>query len=307
MSDQSEYEHRHDSPYADLHDAFGAEVADLDIGATPVGAVMRGGAALRTRRRLTAVSGVAALAVLPVAAVTIFAGGGGAGAGPGTLKSAANTNSTGPGQAESSAPAVTKTPTQSPSTSIILPQLTRSIGAPNPNDLVTVVASGTIDGKQWRLVRDLFVVSKSQSMMLGLGSHLPISEKGKAGTATCDYTGLQWGSNPPGSQPDFDSGGQCGGDVESQRGPLSSGMVSHSSGLALWSFIGRVDSAKVASASLTIGDLTTAPQSIVPVPGENDGYYVVLLPALSDQDQQAMKYYTTYDATGHVVDHVQFG
>ncbi|WP_194912078.1 hypothetical protein [Catenulispora rubra] len=315
MTDQSGYEHRHDHAYTDLHDAFGAEVADLDIGATPVGAVMRGGTTLRTRRRLTAVSGVAALAVLPVAAVTIFAGaGGGAGAGPGTLQSAARTNSTGhtgstghttPDQAESSAPAITKGLT--PSVSIILPQLTPNIGAPNPNDLYTVVASGTIDGKHWRLVRDVFVVSKSQPLMSGLGHHLPIAEKGKANTATCADTGLQWGTNPPGSQPDFDAGGQCGGDVESVRGPLSSGEVAHASGLSLWSLIGRVDSAKVASVSVTIGDHTTARQPISPVPGENDGYYVVLLPALSEQDQQAMKYYTTYDAGGHVVDHVQFG
>ena len=310
MSDQSGYEHRHDHPYTDLHDAFGAEVADLDIGATPAGAVMKGGTALRTRRRLTAASGVAALAVLPVAAVTIFAGGTGAGAGPGTLKSGAGNNSTGHSQAESSAPAVTETPTSTPSPTFILPQLTHgaSTSAPNTTDAYTVVASGIIEGKHWRLVRDVFVVAKSQPLMSGLGNHLPISEKGKADTVTCDDTGLQWGTNPPGTKPDFGAGGQCGGDVESIRGPLSSGMVNEQfSGLPLWSLIGRVDTAKVASVSVTIGDHTTARQSISAVAGENDGYYVVLLPALSEQDQQAMKYYTTYDAGGHVVDHIQFG
>jgi hypothetical protein len=315
---ENRHESSHENPYTDLHDAFGAEVADLEIGATPVGAVLKGGTSLRTRRRLTAVSGVAALAVLPVAAVTLFAGGTGAGPGPGPgpttvdagLRNQSNGSPDGSNhnQVEPPDPAGTGTPT--PGSTFILPQLTpgQNTRAPNTTDAYTVVAGGTVDGKHWRLVRDLFVVPDNLPFPSGLGSHLPISEKGKSGTTTCDYTGLQWGGNPPGTQPDFDAGGQCSADVESERGPLSSGMVSaKAGGLSLWSLIGRVDSTKVATVSVTIGAHTTARQPISPVPGENDGYYVVFLPALSDQDQQAMKYFTTYDAGGHVVEHVQFG
>ena len=59
-----------------LQRVFADEVEELTIGPSPVAAVMRDGAGLRTRRRLGVVSGVAALAVLPVAAVAAFSGGG---------------------------------------------------------------------------------------------------------------------------------------------------------------------------------------------------------------------------------------
>jgi hypothetical protein len=320
MSDESE----HDDLNQALHNAFGAEVADLEIGATPVGAVMKAGDALRTKRRLTTVSGVAALAVLPVAAVAIFAGGTGTGAaeaGGGTHGNGTRTE-TGKGGAGStpttSKPGATtpRSVTQSPSPSskptIILPQLSIDANtiAPNPNDVYTVVASGTKYGAPWRLVRDQYVVTKTGNLpTYAMGPHLPYSQKGGANTVTCVFVGLQWGERPAGTQPDFDAGGTCQEDPDTINGPITIGSAGlpGNPGVALWAFIGRVaDTTKVASVSVTIPAETTPRQPVTAVAGERDGYYVVFLPPLTETDN-LNKSYTTYDHAGHVVDHVTMG
>ena len=63
--------------HEELHDALGDQVEHLEIAPSPIAEVMKAGTALRARRRMALVSGVATLAVLPVAAVAVFAGSGG--------------------------------------------------------------------------------------------------------------------------------------------------------------------------------------------------------------------------------------
>ncbi|WP_194926877.1 hypothetical protein [Catenulispora pinisilvae] len=305
MSDEFE----HGPEQARLHAVFGAEVAELDVGVTPVDVVMRSGEALRTKRRVAAVSGVAALAVLPVAAVAIFAGGSGSGGGSGTLNTAGKEHGSSPSTGASSAARnVAKTPTSSPT--IVLPQ--DSLGAdttpPNPVDVVTVVTGGNIDGRIWRLVRDQFVVPKDVGFAVKSANHLPMSKQGDADTLTCDFVGLQWGSRPPGTQPDYDGSGQCSAQEANITGPLASGSVSGQvSGLALWEFMGRADTSRVASVSVTIGSQTSARQPVVPVPGEHYGYYVIFVPSLTDQQKQQPQSITSYDSHGNVVDSVTAG
>lgn len=306
MSNESE----HDDLNEDLRRAFGAEVADLGIGATPVGAVMKAGDALRTKRRLTAVSGVAALAVLPVAAVAIFAGGtesGAAEAGGGT-----HGNGT-PTPAATTPRSVSQSPSPGPSPTAILPQLTSSGNtvAPNPADVYTVVTSGIQYGVRWRLVRDQYVVAKTGTFPSYYvdGPHLPYSQKGGANMVTCVFVGLQWGERPVGTQPDFNAGGTCQNDPESVNGPITISAADPPGNPdgAPWVLIGRVpDTAKIASVSVTIPAETTPRQPVKTVAGEHDGYYVVFLPPLTVTDNQNLSY-TTYDAGGHVVDHIHLG
>jgi len=310
MSDESE----HDDLNQALHNAFGAEVADLEIGATPVGAVMKAGDTLRTKRRLTTVSGVAALAVLPVAAVAIFAGGtGGNGKlGPGEAAGANH----GKGPAVPTAPATVPRTTIPPAALIPSPTVTlppQGVGVlyakPNPDDAYTVVASGTIGGQHWRLVRDLFVASLYVAPSPGPDNHLPMSQRGRAGTQACDFTGLQWGDRPPGTLPDFSAGGGCNpaadGDVERITSPMmqASRSGTPTKDLPVSYFIGRVDSSKITSVAVIIGSKSTTRQPIYSVPGEGDGYYVVFVPPLTFQDEESMGV-TGYDAAGHVVAHL---
>jgi hypothetical protein len=313
MSDESE----HDDLNHALHNAFGTEVADLEIGATPFTAVMDGGGALRNRRRLAAVSGVAALAVLPVAAVAIFAGGTGGTGGTSKLGpvQAGGTNH-GKGPTVPTAPAIlpmTTTPPADliPSPIVTLPPQGEGLLSvkPNPNDTYTVVAGGTIGGQHWRLVRDLFVAPLYVAPGPGQGNHLPMSQRGRAGTQECDFTGLQWGDRPPGTLPDFDAGGGCNpaadGDVERITSPMmdASRNVIPTQGVPLSYLTGRVDSSKITSVVVTIGSRSTTRQPIHPVPGEGDGYYVVFLSPLTFQDEESMGV-TGYDAAGHVVAHL---
>lgn len=297
-------EPEHDDVYDELHRAFGAEVADLDIGATPVGAVMTGGTALRVRRRLTAVSGAAALAALPVAAVAIFTGGGTRGDGGveayGAKTTAAHTPNA-PGATTRPGPA--KTPTSSPT--VVLPQLTLGgkTTAPDPNDLITVVGAGTSGGHPWRLVRDEYVIAMSQVPLSTFDQpHLPMSRLGSAGTGVCVYVGVQWGDRPAGTQPDYKASGQCAKQSGPVTGPLSLGPTygPAGSGMAEWVLIGQVeDTSKVAEVSVSSAFGTTAPQAVIPVAGERDGYYVVFLPPLTDEPRHSLTI-TTYDARGHV-------
>ena len=75
MRNVSGHDETHDDLHDDLHLAFGAEVTGMEIGPSPTAAVMKNGGVLRTRRRMTAVSGVAVLAALPVVAVAGMGGG----------------------------------------------------------------------------------------------------------------------------------------------------------------------------------------------------------------------------------------
>lgn len=317
MTDETE----HEDSTASLHEAFGAEVADLDIGATPVGAVMRGGAALRARRRLTAVSGVAALAVLPVAAFAIFSGGsrpvdsagkqrGGSVTSTGTGTS--NGGST-VGSPATSSPAFAVPTALLAAPTVTLPPLGQRpvIDGPNPRDDYTVVAAGTFGGQHWRLVRDLFVVTDDVASGPDEKNHLPMSQRGKAGTDTCDFTGLQWGDRAPGTVPDFTGGGTCvpaaRGDIERITSPLMAG--SHgtpTSEVPVTYFLGRVDVSKITSVTVTIGARSTSRQPVYTVPGEAGGYYVVFVPPLTFQDERSM-FITGYDAGGQAVAQLNVG
>ena len=322
MSHESEHEDMHDQH--SLHDALDAEVAGLEIGATPVAAVLAGGTALRTRRRLTAVSGVAALAVLPVAAVAIFAGRAGSGTGTGGTANGAvkffdgnhegnHAGTSKPTTAnDPTVPVVPEVPTaRVPSPTLTLPPQGRGLIYEDPvaNDSYTVLAGGTIGGQHWRLVRDLFVVPSYANPGLGGTNHLPMSQRGKAGTQACDFTGLQWGDRPAGTLPDFGAGGGCNpavdGDIERVTAPLMGAATSGTPtrDLPLSYFYGRVDASKVASVTVTIGSRSTSPQTIYTVPGETDGYYVVFVPPLTFQDEQYMVI-TAYDAGGKAVGHL---
>jgi hypothetical protein len=298
MKDRPEYDDMHVA----LHEAFGAEVADLAVSATPVGAVMKGGSALRARRRLAAVSGVAALAVLPVAVVAIFSGG------SRPVDSAGESHGTGGDRSTTTSPERFTVPTALlPSPTVTLPPQGRRLDstAPNPRDDYTVVAGGTFGGQHWRLVRDVFVIPGGVTSVPGAKNHLPKSQRGTAGTSTCDYIGLQWGDRPPGTLPDFGAVGGCDpvprGDVERIAGLLmSASQTMPSSELPMTSFVGRVDSSKITSVTVTVGARTTSRQPVYTVAGEAGGYYVVFVSPLTFQDERSV-FITGYDASGQVV------
>lgn len=319
MRHESEHEEtfdNRDTLHAALHAAFGAEVADLDVGTTPVGAVMKGGTALRARRRLTAVSGVAALAVLPVAAVAIFSGGSrpvdsavkGAGIG-------AAGRSTTVGRGPAVLPEMFAVPTALiPSPTVTLSPQGRwlQFTVPNPRDTYTVVAGGTFGGQHWRLVRDVFVVPEDEASTVGAKNHLPPSQRGEAGTSTCDFTGLQWGDRPAGTLPDFVSGGgacdpAAQGDVERITAPLmGESQFTPTSEMPMSYFVGRVDASTITSVTVTVGARSTSRQPVYTVPGESGGYYVVFVPPLTFQDERSI-FITGYDAGGQIVTQMNVG
>jgi hypothetical protein len=141
--------------------------------------------------------------------------------------------------------------------------------------------------------------------------HLPMSSLGSPDTTLCARVGLQWGTLPPGTQPDFNAGGQCGPDIGGITGPLTLGVAGVPgdavSGPAVWALVGRVaDVSEVASVSISSDREITAHQWIKPVAGEHDGYYVFFMPQLSAQDQRSLTI-TTYDPAGQVVKHTSFG
>jgi hypothetical protein len=133
-----------------------------------------------------------------------------------------------------------------------------------------------------------------------------MSQRGRPGTQTCDFTGMQWGDRPTGTLPDFNAGGVCNpavnGDIERVSGPLMNGYGGSppTRDMPVSYFTGRVDASKVATVTIAIGARSTTRQPIFKVPGETDGYYVVFVPPLTFQDEQSVLL-TAYDAGGHVV------
>jgi hypothetical protein len=286
------YEPEHEELHEELHDAFGDQVGYLEIGPSPTAQVMKGGAVLRAKRRVALVSGMATLAVLPVAAVAVFAAGGN------------RTDTPASGH---------KPPKTLPSPTVTLPKATDGPATPpSPNDDIKVLADGTFGGQQWRLVRDQFVTSNA-----GVGAvpehpdaHLPLAQRGRSGIDSCEFIGFQWGDRPAGSTPDFKAGGMCGPD--SQLGVLPE-TVDAPSGTRLtetdhpiMALVGRVDGTKVASVTLTVGDAISAPQPVVTVFGEHVGYYVFFV-RTDTTKVHPPAIITGYDVQGSEVGHADVG
>ncbi|MEY9935542.1 hypothetical protein ABH926_010224 [Catenulispora sp. GP43] len=286
-----------ESERGELHGAFDEEVSGLVIGASPIADVMRDGAVRRTRRRLAVTSGVAALAVLPVASLAVFAGGHPA---KGAAVSAASSPTSKAKDAANPPPIVVPTPLPGPGK-----------GNPAlPNDSVVVLASGTQDGQHWRLVRDRYVVAGPEpANVMGDPSsrpHLPYAANwGKHGTIECDFTGLQWGDGAPGDHTGgFLAGGGCNptddGSITRMLGRFASSSLPGSNPVNTPAYMeGRIDGTDVAYMSVDLDGWTSGKQPVIEVPGEQNDYYVVMVP------QSALAYknadITVYDAHGRVL------
>lgn len=316
-----------DIPEGRLHAALGEQVEHLTIGASPVSAVLRDGGALRVRRRLAVTSGVAALAVLPVAAVTVF-GAGGAGSG-GEQVHAGGTTGFGAGQLQAASTAGTTsaqaqavgTPTTKPTQSTqptkptkLLPAPTGThvnrdadhVASPNPFDDYQVVATGALGSQHWRLVRDRFVIKTGEnpSDPGAPNNHLPQSKQHQAGTDSCEALGLQWGDGPVGAYPDFEPVTTCATyDMVYGDGTLIMNASNEVGkfGTTLTELAGRVDATKVATVTLTIGDRSTAPEPIYHASGQGYGYYVFLVDRSINNGDNGYTL-TLRDSAGHVVD-----
>lgn len=294
MRDESEHEEFH----ADLHSALDAVAATLVIGASPTADVMRDGAVRRRQRRLAVTSGVAALAVLPVAAMAVFAGGGtGGGTKSPALNAASSPAPTGRGTWPAPKPIVVPAPLPAPGQ--VNPDL--------PNDSIVVLASGTADGKHWRLVRDRYVVAGPEpANVMGDPSsrpHLPYAANwDKPGTIECDFTGIQWGDGVAGGRDDL-AGGGCSpvddGSITRILGRFAGGGSSGSpdSPAYVW---GRVDGTDVAYMSLSIDDWNSGMEPVIQVPGEKNDYYVVMVPPHTLDHYKRLST-TVYDAHGMVL------
>ena len=293
MRHESEHDDLHPDLHDDLHDALGAAVATLVIGASPTADVMRDGMVRRRRRRLAVTSGVAALAVLPVAAVAVFAGGAGAGTKSGAVSPAQIAGK------ESPNPPPIVVPTPLPAPGKLNPDL--------PNDSIVVLASGTADGKHWRLVRDRYVVAGPEpANAMGDPStrpHLPYAANwDKPGTIECDFTGIQWGDDVPGGDSRL-SGGACNpvdlGSITRILGRFGESGDSGSSRQAPPSVWGRIDGTDVAYMSMSIDDWYSGKQPVIQVPGETNDYYVIMVPRSPGSYKRLTT--TLYDAHGMVL------
>ncbi|MFL6110892.1 MAG: hypothetical protein ACJ786_06020 [Catenulispora sp.] len=323
MSHEPEHEENlHEETLEDLHDALGDQVEYLEIGPSPIAEVMKDGRALRARRRMALVSGVAALAVLPVAAVAVFGGGGGGSRA--TVASlgngAARTGGTGwpsPTPGSTAVPDRTGGPTSAakPRTLLSSPAVTLSkpteYGTPSPpnaRDDIKVLADGTFGGQHWRLVRDRFVVAQASAdnASPGFDDHLPLSQRGRAGTYTCEFTGLQWGDRSAGTTPDFNSGGMCGPDNQaigySEIVARPSLSTLTGTDFAVADLVGRVDATKVATVTITVGDAISSPEPVYTVDGERIGYYVFFERAATAASRLPATV-TGYGAQGEEVGH----
>lgn len=282
-----------------LHDAFGAEVATLEVDLSPLAEVMRDGAALRTKRRLAVVSGVTALVVLPVAAVAFGAGAGRrTGAGPdGFAPSPPRTSAKPPTMRALPPPPVTAT--------LVPPGRNADL----PNDDIQVLADGTFHGQHWRLVRDRFVVEGPEGGSVmddpSQRPHLPYPANwGKHGTIECDFTGIQWGDQPAGSGPG--GGGSCNptddGPIDGLHGLFSgvSGPVftptSDGTRPAL-TLAGRIDGTDAAWVTVTVDGVVSEKAPVIVVPGEKNDYYVIMMPAYAKHGAMTLTT-TVYDAAG---------
>ncbi|ACU69712.1 hypothetical protein Caci_0777 [Catenulispora acidiphila DSM 44928] len=307
MRDESEHEELHGDPHpdpdSDLHGAFDAELATLRIGTSPIADVMRDGAIRRTRRRVAVSTGVAALAVLPVAAVAIFSGGAGAKATkPTAIRPASTLTPT-----STSTPTAQKTSANPPP--IVAPTPLPGPGKLNPafpNDSIAVLANGTQDGKHWRLIRDRYVVAGPEpANVMGDPSsrpHLPYAPNwDKPGTIECDFTGIQWGDDAPGARPAFGAGGGCNptddGSIIRLIGRFDGGGNVGDPDYPLYTE-GRIDGTNAAYMTVDIDGWSSGKQPVIQVPGEQNDYYVVMVPTAVGQHYKLMTT-TVYDAQGH--------
>lgn len=306
----------HVSEHDDLYTAFGHQVAGLEIGPSPIAAVMRDGAALRTRRRAALVSGVATLAIVPVAAFAVFAGGPGGSDTPGAVPSSASS----PKPADTSNPKPTGAPGTAsssgqrktlPTPDVTMPAIPTSQSfAPDPHDEIKVLASGTYGGQHWRLIRQRFVVGPGKGEFVGAAGidHLPLSQAGRNGDETCVFSGMQWGDRPPGTGPEYDAGGGCGDDkdmntVAGLLGPTD--MVIPPGGFGKVSTIsGCVQYPAVVSVTVTLDDRVSTPVQVTPVAGEPIGCYALFVDPRAQSTKQSVVL-TGYDGQGHTVTTLQ--
>lgn len=306
--------------HEELHDALGDQVEHLEIAPSPIAEVMKAGTALRARRRMALVSGVATLAVLPVAAVAVFAGsGGGERAGlfgtgrakPGSsgrpnpaFETRASPGRTAVPTSEPAAGSKSLTPLPSVTTTLPKPSATRA-DPPSTNDDIRVLADGVFGGQHWRLVRDVFVIAVAEAASTGpgFGNHLPLSRRGQAGTYTCEFTGFQWGDRPAGTTPDLNAGGTCGLDGQPGypgvvNGPSWSTLAGTNSSIV--EMVGQVDATKVATVTITVDDAISSPEPVHTVAGERVGYYVFFEHLVTTKDHPSVTV-TGYDAQGRRV------
>jgi hypothetical protein len=277
-----------------LHDAFGDEVATLEVDVSPLGQVMRDGAALRTRRRLALASGVTALVVLPVAAVAAFGTGSGTKPGPGPDGFA-----TGKTSSRELPPPPKTTATMVP------PGQHQNL----PNDEIVVLSAGTFHGQHWRLVRDRFVVAGPEGASVmddpTQRPHLPFTANwGKHGTIECDFTGIQWGDDTAGSGPG--DGGACNptddGPIDALHGRFNGGpRINISPGAKTTrptaTMVGRIDGTDVAWVTVAIGGGAAEKVPVIVVPGEENDYFVFMVPTLPEQGAGTVTT-TAYDGQG---------
>ncbi|NUP52361.1 MAG: hypothetical protein HOW97_34320 [Catenulispora sp.] len=294
MSHGSEHEDE------DLHTAFGEQVAHLSIGSSPTAAVLKDGAVLRGRRRLALASGVAALAVLPIAAFAAFAPGGG-----GTLSPGAGSRTPDPKHLGDYLPL--------PSPSVITPQTdpTAKTVAPAAEDFVRVLTEGTIDGQHWRLVQVGYMIAGDDNAISPWGATglhpLPLSQQGQDGVQSCMWLGVQWGDRPAGTVPDYRFSGSC--QPSARKGsatvvPLMSNVSTNlppSKAGAVTAVTATVDSSRVASTTLAIAGRVSAHQPVITDRNSQDGYCVYLVDPSYDRSGEAMLL-TLYDAKGKVLE-----
>lgn len=307
-----------------LHAAFGAELEALSIGPSPIGAVLRDGFALRKRRRAAWSGGLAGLLVLPVAAAVVF-GGSGPGGGP-ALTAGGDRKPEPHSTATATATAIPPTPTTtrptanlSESPTIGPTHIERPASSPDPMDQLTVLGSGTYNGHAWRLVRDRFIVldAKDGHSLAGDPTsrpHLPFSAATRSDTIACEFVGFQWGDRAPGTVPDFTAGGACGPGLKTLSkdhagaggyGVLPTdpeGVASGSTG-GMWA-TGEVDPDRVATVSLTVGDVTVGPTPVFRRGTEPVAYWAVAVPYPglgTEQPRVSGFHYTYYDVNGVVV------
>jgi hypothetical protein len=175
---------------------------------------------------------------------------------------------------------------------------------PNPVDDIKVLADGTFGGQHWRLVRDRFVTGDGGATGAGTLDHLPMSQMGRAGVESCEFTGMQWGDRAPGTLPDFDAGGNCGpGDIFS---PTSGGITSlgqstpEGEASSVTTVSGSLNARKIVSVTLSSEGQTSGRQPVIALPGDSMGYFVFFVKPWT-RDHHPTFTVSGYDAQGQVV------
>jgi len=251
--------------------------------------MMHDGAVRRHRNRVGIASGAVTLSAAAAVAVAAF----GTGTTPPSTSSTAIPHPT-PGTAPTSTP-------------------------PKSKDQIVVLGSGTFQGRNWRLVRDRFIIDGSAGQnsptdFLADVDHLPFSDYGKSGTAACEALGLQFGDAAPGSRPAYDVQAGCvpqawNPDLYAAPRQFVPSSFSNGSNKATGdpTYVTAIgygpaagfDGATAVSATLTIDGVTGERQPLLKAPGENTAYYAFLVPGTRDGEPKATV--TFYNAQGKTV------